>query len=184
MDDKLHDFAKPVGMKAAGNAIEAYKQRRGEEFQESWEGPMLYASGFTAAHLTDAFAKNWIIPLRNRLRTALAGNVIAALLLGISGLYLWSVLDFSAFSRFLVVFIPSVAALLFSLAKTYKTLAEAKKLWRRQGKLKAQRRSRRVDLARLMQGSLPGPRFANKRVNSDNQKRRRCALPLSAAGYA
>lgn len=127
MDEKLRDFVKPVGHMAAENAIEAYRQKRGQEFLESWEGPMLYASGYTTAHLAEAVAKDWIIPLRNRLRTALAGSVLTAFLLGISGLYLWSVLDFSTFLRFLVVFVPSAAALLFSLAKTYKTLAEAKK---------------------------------------------------------
>lgn len=127
MIKELEEFTKAIGVKAATHAVETYKKAEGARFRDSWRKPMMYASGFTAGHITKSLANKWIVPLRNRLRAAWIGLAVATILLVFAGSYLWYVLDFVTFLRFLVLFVPGIAALAFSIAKTYKIFTEARK---------------------------------------------------------
>lgn len=126
LEKEIDEFAKSVGREAVENAIVRYREKH-EDFDDSWESPMLYASGYTAARLTHAFSMDWIIPLQKRLRNTGLALLFTVLLFACAILYSWSIMDFDTFYRFLAAFVPAIVALLFTLAKSYKTWAEAKK---------------------------------------------------------
>jgi len=126
MDHHIEKLAKSVGMKAGRDAIDIYKERD-SNFDNAWVKPMMYSSGYTAGRVTLALSKEWIVPLKKRTRiTGLAALISLALLVAAVA-YNWSIMDFETFSRFLASFFPAIAALIFVIAKSFKTWAEAKR---------------------------------------------------------
>ena len=126
MDPKLSDFVESKGKVAADAAVEKFRERT-PNFQDSWKGPMMYASGFTAARLAKAMSVEWITPLRRQVRIAWMSAALSLALLAAGLFYLWSAVSFTTFATFLVTFAPAVAALAYSTAKSYKAWAEARK---------------------------------------------------------
>lgn len=127
MDSHIDKFAHPVGQEAGIRAIESYKNSD-PNFRDEFSVPMMYASGYTAAWLAEAFAEEWIAPLKKKARLAIFAAMLAMTLLLVALGYGWSIMDIATFSRFLVAFVPGVVALIYSISKAYKTWAEAKKL--------------------------------------------------------
>jgi len=126
MDKNLDDFVKAKGRAAHLAAIERYRSKVGN-FDEAWLTPMAFASGFTAAHLAKAISAEWISPLKRQARISGIAAIVALACLITTMFFAWSLVSFSSFAQFLAAFAPAVAALLFTIAKSYKTWAEARK---------------------------------------------------------
>ena len=126
MENEIEKFVDPVGEEAGKKAIEQYKENH-ENFEDSWKNPMLYAAGYTTAIVTHAFSSSWIIPLQRRLRNTGIALVVTAFLFIGAILYGWSLVSPETFYNFLLAFVPAIVALLYTLAKSYKTWAEAKR---------------------------------------------------------
>ncbi|WP_319586961.1 hypothetical protein [uncultured Desulfobulbus sp.] len=126
MDTKLNEFAKTKGHAAAKAAVEKYRAKR-PEFDENWATPMMFASGFTAGRLTRSISDEWIKPLKRQIRIAGTSALIALAFLIGGMFYAWSIVSLDSFVTFLAAFAPAVAALIFSVTKSYKTWAEARK---------------------------------------------------------
>jgi hypothetical protein len=126
MDPMLDQFTREKGWAAAQYAVEQYRNDN-PDFDASWQVPMAYASGVTAARLAVAMSKEWVVPLKRQARMAGLSALIALLLLALAMSYVWSLVNYSSFVQFLVAFAPAVAALVFSGAKSYKAWAEARK---------------------------------------------------------
>lgn len=126
MHEQIENLVHKVGKEGAERAVATYKDHY-DDFNPTMINPMYYASGCTAAVLAKAFAEKWITPLKRKAQMAIAaaGTALALLIAAIA--YSWSIMDFKTFSQFLVAFIPGVATLAFTIAKSYKTWAEAKK---------------------------------------------------------
>jgi hypothetical protein len=89
--------------------------------------PMFYASGFTAALLAKEISKEWVAPLKQQARFAALSAALSLAAVAVTLFYVWSLVSFDSFSRFLMAFAPAVAALLFTEAKSYNVWAEARK---------------------------------------------------------
>ena len=133
----VKDFGAKLGQEASQRAITRYKNRE-EGFRPDFAGPMAYASGFTTAFLLRGLAKRWVVPLQRRLRVAIFAAIVSLGLLSISFFYLWSAVSAASFRTFAVGFIPGIAALVLSLAKSYKTWCEGRKHLAEAGKLDAE----------------------------------------------
>lgn len=126
LDTKLDEFAKDKGFTAAQAAVKNYRKST-PSFDPAWVKPMNYACGYTAAYLAVLISKDWVVPLKRQARIAGLSTLGALVLLLVAMFYVWSLVSFSSFTRFLIAFAPAVAALLFSAAKSYKAWAEARK---------------------------------------------------------
>lgn len=126
MDKKLDAFVKERGHAAGLLAVESYRSRV-DNFDDAWIRPMAYASGFTSARLAKAISTQWMNPLKRQARISGISAIVALVCLITTMFYAWSLVSFTSFAQFLVVFAPTVVAMLFTIAKSYKTWAEAKK---------------------------------------------------------
>jgi hypothetical protein len=126
MDSQLKAFVENHGIPAAQKAVERYRETT-PEFDEAWSVPMHFASGYTAAHLAELFSIEWIRPLRRQARMAGISALTSLVLLLVAMFYVWSLVDFSSFGKFLAAFAPAVAMLVLSAAKSYKAWADARK---------------------------------------------------------
>jgi hypothetical protein len=126
LDTKLDEYTKEKGFTVAQHAVKRYREST-PDFDSAWVKPMNYASGYTAAYLASLISKDWVVPLKRQARIAGLSTLVAIVLLGVAMFYVWSLVSFSSFTRFLIAFAPAVAALLFSAAKSYKAWAEARK---------------------------------------------------------
>jgi hypothetical protein len=126
LENEIEKFVHPVGKEAGKKAIEKYKASD-KSFEDSWVIPMMYTAGFTTSSVTHAFTNSWIIPLQKRLRNTGIALVVTAFLFVGAILYGWSLVSPDTFYSFLLAFVPAIVALLYTLAKSYKTWAEAKR---------------------------------------------------------
>jgi hypothetical protein len=126
MDKHLKNFAEDKGREIASRAVESYREKH-SDLSLPTVLAMNYASGFTTAQLSAELYDRWFRPLRRQTRVAVISAIVSLALLFGAIFYAWSILSFESFSKFLIAFVPAVAGLLFTVAKSYKTWAEAKK---------------------------------------------------------
>jgi hypothetical protein len=127
MHKEVEEFAKKVSQNAAFRSVEALK-KKDENYTEEWQAAMMYASGYTSCAVISALSKKWIIPLKKRSRNMAIAFSFSLLMFSFALLYMWSILDFETFAKFIIALTPAVIGVVFTATKSYKTWAEAKKI--------------------------------------------------------